>query len=240
VPGDSTAYAGAVDYRIRKLAAHVRIRGNWLDCGCAEGFYAVALREAGADKVVGCDIIPERIAWARQHWASVAGVSFVVAAAEAMPFEDQAVDGILMNEVLEHVGHQRQSLGEAHRILKVGARLAVFSPNRWFPFEGHGATFGPVRLNFPVPFLPWLPKRLGLQFMNARNYWPRELATLVSSAGFHVDEIDFALPLFGRYRWLPDPLVQGYLKALPRLDRNPLIRRFGVSTLVVAHKPGSA
>src|SRR5205814_2326519 len=81
VPGDSTAYAGAVDYRIKKLAAHVAIRGDWLDCGSAEGFYAVALREAGADKVVGCDIIPERIAWARQHWASVAGVSTLSAPA---------------------------------------------------------------------------------------------------------------------------------------------------------------
>ena len=184
-------------------------------------------------------MVAERIEAARQKWASVDGVSFIVAAAEAVPFQDNDFDGILMNEVLEHVQDEQTSLAEMRRVLKPGGCIAVFSPNRLFPFEGHGAVFGPIRLPFPVPFLPWLPRRLAYRFMTARNYWPWELASLVSTARFKVEVIDFALPLFWTSRWLPQCVVDRYLKALPRLEGNPILRRFGVSTVVLGRKVGT-
>lgn len=236
--GDSTADPKVVEYRLGKVASLAGISGRWLDCGCAEGFYAAALRRRGASEVVGCDVVGERIEAAREKWASVDGLSFIVAAAEAVPFHDSNFDGILLNEVLEHVQDEQRSLAEMHRVLKPGGYIAVFSPNRFFPFEGHGAVFGRIRLRFPVPLLPWLPRRLAYRFMTARNYWPWELASLVSTAGFKVEGIDFALPLFWRYRWMPHWVVDRYLKALPRLEDSPMLRRFGVSTVVLARKVG--
>jgi ubiquinone/menaquinone biosynthesis C-methylase UbiE len=234
-PGHSTAVGGVVDYRLDKIDRLGLIRGHWLDCGCAEGDYTVALVRRGASSAVGTDIAPARIEAARERWADVPAVSFAVAAAGEMPFADASFDAILLNEVLEHVEDERRTLRELHRLLVPGGHLVVFSPNRWFPFEGHGL-LGPVRMGFPVPLVPWLPQRLFARWLQARNYWPYELRRLVKQAGFEIDVADFALPLLEQYEWLPPPLLRLYKRNFELLDRHRLIRRFGVSTFLVCRR----
>jgi ubiquinone/menaquinone biosynthesis C-methylase UbiE len=234
--GCSTAEAGVVEYRLGRLTSYVPVTGQWLDCGCADGSYSVALKDAGAELVVGTDIEEPRIAEARRRWAGTPGVSFMTAPAEQLPMSDASFNGALLNEVLEHVVDQERALSEIRRVLAPGGVLVVFSPNRWFPFEGHGAVIGPLKLWFPVPLHPWLPQRLTARTMTARNYWPRQLAGIIRDAGFAVHEVDYALPLFTKYQWLPRRAQRWYSEALPRLERSRLIRQFGVSTIVVARK----
>lgn len=238
--GYSTAEAGVVDYRLARIASYVPITGRWLDCGCAEGDYTAALKAAGASSVVGTDIESSRVAEAERRWASVAGLEFVTAAAEDLPLPDASVDAVLLNEVLEHVADQQGTLSELSRVLVPGGALVVFSPNRWFPFEGHGAKIGSRGVGFPVPLMPWLPQRLTARLMTARNYWPWQLAAVVRDAGFEVEHLDYALPLFTKYPWLPRPALRWYADALPRLDSRRWIRKFGVSTVVIAKKPAGA
>jgi ubiquinone/menaquinone biosynthesis C-methylase UbiE len=237
--GGCTAEAGVVEYRLGRVRALTPVAGRWLDCGCAEGSWAAALLDAGADAVLAADIESDRIAEAQRRWANISNLDFVVASAEDLPVEDAALDGVLLNEVLEHVGDQDATLAELHRVLKPGGVLIVFSPNRWFPFEGHGAVFGRLRFMHPVPLMPWLPQRLTWRTMTARNYWPGQLADIVRRGGFAVEAVDFALPLFTKYRWMPGPMLRWYARAMPRLDQVRAFRRFGVSTLVVARKPAA-
>lgn len=234
-PGHSTAYGRSVEYRLGKLARLGLIRGAWLDCGCAEGQYTLGLLRQGASEAIGTDINEDAVKNSRRLYAREPHLSFAVAAAEAMPFDEGCFDGILLNEVLEHVDDERRTLVEMHRLLRPGGHLVVYSPNRWFPFEGHGLT-GPVRMPFPVPLVPWLPAALTGRWMQARNYWPGELQKLVAAAGFNIVHVAFAWPLFSQYRWLPDSLIRAYGKVLPFLERLPVVRRFGVSTLIVGEK----
>jgi SAM-dependent methyltransferase len=187
--------------------------------------------------VDGIDIEPDRVEAAARRWAHEPRLAFRAAEAEALPFGDATFDGVLLNEVLEHVRDQRAALREVRRVLVDGGNLVVFSPNRWFPFEGHGAILGPLRVGKPVPLLPWLPQRLTARTMSARNYWPHQLALIVASAGLEVEVIDFALPLFTKYPWMPRGAITWYTRAFSRLDRIRLVRRFGVSTFVLASKP---
>jgi SAM-dependent methyltransferase len=189
----------------------------------------------GATSAVGTDIDENALAQARRLSEAEPRVSFAVAAAETMPFDDGIFDGVLLNEVLEHVQDERQALAEIHRLLRPRAFLALFSPNRWFPFEGHGLS-GPVRMPFPVPLVPWLPIALTGRWMQARNYWPSQLRRLVAAAGFEIVHVEFAWPLFSQYRWLPAGVVRVYEIALPVLERVPVVRRFGVSTLIVGRR----
>jgi ubiquinone/menaquinone biosynthesis C-methylase UbiE len=239
-PGDSTAFGGMLDYRLDKVAGLRRIEGRWLDCGCAEGDYTAELIRRGAGEAVGTDVLAPRVEEARTRWSDVAALSFVVAPAEEMPFADESFDAVLLNEVLEHVEDERRTLREIQRVLVPGGYLFLLSPNRWFPFEGHGAVVGGFVLNFPIPLLPWLPSSLTEPVMRARNWWPGELRSLVEEAGFEVATVDFVLPQFGRYAWLPPFLLRLYEKHSASLEQRRWIRRFGVSTLVAAHKPGPA
>ena len=234
-PGGSTAAGGVVQYRLDKVARVAALKGRWLDCGCCDGDYTVSLLKHGVDTATGTDIDPDRIRSAKRRWPGV-NAEFLAAAAESLPFPDQHFDGVLLNEVLEHVQDQEHTLAELRRVLAPGGLLVVFSPNRWLPFEGHGMVVGAHNIGSPVPLLPWLPRRLTLPVMKARNYWPHELQTLVAHAGLEVFHLDFALPLFSHYRWLPESAIRHYQANLPRLERSPLFRRFGVSTLVIARR----
>lgn len=99
-----------LDYRIGKLKRFGLPSGAWLDCGCGDGRYAAALLDAGATSVIGIDPDHARIDHAREFHAGRQALTFDVAGSEALPIADAAMDGVLHNEVLEHVPDEAYSL----------------------------------------------------------------------------------------------------------------------------------
>jgi SAM-dependent methyltransferase len=235
-PGGSTASPLNLAYRLAKIQKHVLLKGKWLDYGCADGAYTVGLASLGAESVVGVDVIEDRVADAGKLAQGGSGVEFFHVLAESLPFADASFDGVLMNEVLEHVRNEGLTLKEIHRVLRTEGHLVVMSPNRWFPFEGHGGRIGNLQLRHPVPLLPWLPRRIGQRFMHARNYWPYELRDLIADHGFLIRKVDFVWPVLEIYPWLPSALIRLYQKLIPWFEQIPLLNRFGVSILVAAQK----
>jgi ubiquinone/menaquinone biosynthesis C-methylase UbiE len=234
--GASTALPKNLTHRLDKLDERYLINGRWLDCGCADGGYTVAMLERGASHVIGIDIEADRLAQAQRRPAR-GDAGYAGAVAEALPFPNASFDGVLMNEVLEHVADEEQALREVLRVLRPGGHLVLMSPNRWFPFEQHGMRIDETKIDIPIPLLPWLPARLASPFMRARNYWPWQLCELVERAGFELWECAWVFPVFEKYRWLPDSFIRRYQGVLPTLERIPLLQRFGVSTFIVARRP---
>ena len=78
---------------------------------------------------------------------------------EWLPFPDNSFDLILSHEVLEHVQDDRQAVSEIVRTLGPGGRLALFVPNRGYPFETHGIYWhGQYRFG-NIPLVNYLPRR---------------------------------------------------------------------------------
>ena len=237
-PGAATAVPSNVKYRLGKLHDLGLLTGEWLDCGCADGGYTTALVDAGVKSAIGIDTQEERIVQAHRLEREHFPVQFVCASAESLPFPEESFDGVLLNEVLEHVTDEVQTLREIFRVLRPGGYLIVMSPNRWFPFEGHGMHVGQREINFPIPLLPWIPGQIARRFMRARNYWPGELRGLIRNEGFHIHVAGFVFPMFEVFPWLPDPLIKPYRKLVPLFEKFPFIQRFGVSNFIVARKQG--
>lgn len=233
-PGDSTAVGRIVSYRLTKLRELGVLHGSWLDCGSADGGYAGALLDHGASSAVGVELDPARVEEARRRRPHV---EFVVGIAEQLPFDDCSFDGVLLNEVLEHVADERAALREIRRVLRPGGALALYSPNRWFPVEGHGVQWHGRLFDHPAPLVPWLPYRVTRMFLRARNYWPWELRQLCERAGLETIAVGTAFPQFEIYRWLPRSLIALYHRVLPALERTPVVRWLGVSVLIVARRP---
>lgn len=237
-PGLSTGQPEIVKYRLDKLTRSLKIRGDWLDCGGFDGHYAVGLLKRGASTVTLTDIDATRVDVARRRWGEEPRMRFSACPAENMPFEDACFDGVLLNEVFEHVVDERQTLAEIRRVLRPGGVLALFSPNRWFPLEGHGLRVGQRRIHAPAPLIPWLPKRLTKPYVKARNYWPRELLAHVRAAGLRPRRPQFVFPMMVNYPWMPARLIGPYQRNVTKLDRLPILNRLGgVSTLVIAERP---
>ena len=231
-PGRNTAIPTNVAYRVGRIAPY--LAGRWLDYGCAEGGYASALLSHGASAVVGVDVEPRRITEASAR--RISDAAFYVFDGYRLEFPDESFDGTFMNEVLEHVADEEKSLSDIFRVLKPNGYLILMSPNRWFPIEGHAVTIGGFRFG-PAPLIPWLPERLTRSWTDARNYWPHQLVAHVRKAGFSVKQVGFIWPVLEQYPWLPAPLISAYRRRMNRLDKVRGLRRFGLSTLIIAVKP---
>jgi SAM-dependent methyltransferase len=77
-------------------------------------------------------------------------IAYVQGDACALPFPDLAFDLVFSNAVIEHVGGRERQQAFVREALRVGSRVFITTPNRWFPIEVH------TRL----PFVHWLPEGL--------------------------------------------------------------------------------
>ncbi len=98
----------------------------------------------------------------RRHYPESA---YVQGDALALPFPDGAFDVVFSNAVIEHVGAAEQQRRFVAEALRVGRRVFLTTPNRWFPLEVH------TRL----PFVHWLPDAAaGRAYDLAGMAWARE------------------------------------------------------------------
>src|SRR5512140_1015153 len=113
-------------------AAGERVKGSVLENGCGVGMYLERLARAGG-QATGLEYDFERAVEASRR-----SPRLVNAAGEHLPFPSAAFDLILSHEVIEHVVDDRAAVTEMVRVLKPGGRIALFCPNRGYPFETHG------------------------------------------------------------------------------------------------------
>jgi SAM-dependent methyltransferase len=214
-------------------AAGERVKGQILENGCGVGMYVEHLAAYGGT-VFGLEYDFERAADARQHSPHILN-----AAGEDLPFPGRTFDLILSHEVIEHVQDDRLAVAEMLRTLKPGGRIALFCPNRGYPFETHGL-FWHGQYHFGnQPFVNYLPRRWRDRLApHVRVYSRRDLQKLFD--GLPVTFIERTV-VFGAY----DNLIARFgrlgkfLRALLQfLERTPL-RGLGLSHFWVIEKKAS-
>jgi SAM-dependent methyltransferase len=99
--------------------------GRVLDVGCRYGALTRAYLEG--NEVVGLDA--DRGALAE---AAALGIELVWAdAGEPLPLDDDSFDVVVLGELLEHMPLPKQTVAEAHRVLRPGGRLVGSVPNAY-------------------------------------------------------------------------------------------------------------
>ena len=164
--------------RRRKLALFLEVMGltpatTVLDVGVDE----VSLGDAGGQS--GCtthNLLEERYPWPERLTAlglhdgarfreRCPQIAYVQGDACALPFADGAFDVVHSNAVIEHVGGRERQEAFVREAVRVGRRVFVTTPNRWFPIEVH------TRL----PLVHWLPEGpAGRAYDLAGKSWARE------------------------------------------------------------------
>jgi SAM-dependent methyltransferase len=101
-----------------------------LEIGCGTGLFTNVFAATGA-RVVAIDVCPPLLekAVARNIDGDVA---FQIEDAEQMSFGDQTFDAVIGSSVLHHLD-VGQTIGEMHRVLKPGGRIAFAEPNMMNP-----------------------------------------------------------------------------------------------------------
>jgi len=120
-----------------------------LDAGCGEGYGAHLLAEV-AQKVIGADIDPSAIDWARVNYPD-SNIEFVQTELTRTHLPSQTFDLICSSQVIEHIKNQTHFVAEMKRLLKPGGVLIIATPNLEFFPEGynpfHYREFRPAELN---------------------------------------------------------------------------------------------
>ena len=111
-----------------------------VDIGCGAGGKSLFYTSQGAKEVIGVEIL-EKYETEALSLANELGLSdkfsFVAADAAKLPFEDNSIDTIIMNDAMEHVACPEAVLDECLRVLKKGGRLFVNFPPINHPFGAH-------------------------------------------------------------------------------------------------------
>ena len=204
-------------------AAGELVGGDILDNGCGVGMYVKHLGEHGG-RVFGLEYEFERLLEAR-----AVSPLLTCAAGENLPYPAERFDLVLSHEVLEHVENDRQVLEEIMRVLRTGGLLALFVPNRGYPFETHGIYWRGKYHFGNKPLVNYLPTFLRNKLApHVRAYTRRDLNRLF--AGLPVRFLRRTV-IFGAY----DNLINRFgalgrflRRFLQALEQTPL-RIFGLS-----------
>jgi len=100
-----------------------------LDVGCGTG---AAVRRASPEvaRAVGIDLSSGMIEEAGRLAAGLTNVSFDIASAAHLPFDDGAFSALLCTSSFHHYPDPDAVVGEMARVLAPGGRIAIADPNR--------------------------------------------------------------------------------------------------------------
>ena len=113
------------------LIETVRVSGQVLDVGAADGQYIEPWRGLGAD-VVAVDIDDARVGQLRQRYGDIDRVHIVQASIAQLPFVDRAFDVVWASEILEHL----PTLAPLSELERVSDRLVIATmPAPWGPYR---------------------------------------------------------------------------------------------------------
>jgi SAM-dependent methyltransferase len=220
------------DRRLNLIRQYATLDGaRILDIGCGLGVYVRKFREF-SDSVCGIDIDPKRL---REGARTTPGL--MLAVGEHLPFRDATFDVVVLNEVIEHVTNDAETMRETERILRPGGRVVIYAPNRLYPFETHGIYLGKRFVFGNIPFINWLPDPARNRLVpHARAYTKRGIRKTYRGLRMRPLVESYVYPGFDNVIARRRRLGRVLREVLYRAERTPL-RAFGLSHFVVLEKP---
>ncbi len=149
-----------------------KVKGRFLDIGCAKGDVLEAARDMGAD-VYGIELNPEFVKICKDKNLNVR-----CGTVEDSACPDNYFDIIWMSQIIEHLPSPRNSLKEIGRILKPGGRLCIFCPNRGSYLS---KLFGKYWHGWHIPF-------------HYYAYTKETITKLATECGFKVERLSATTP----------------------------------------------
>lgn len=133
--------ADTIKFYLQKYTIEEMFAGKTVaDIGCGAAGKSLYYAANGAQKVYGVEILGKYQAEADKLAAQLGladKFAFVCADAAHLPFDDDSIDTMIMNDAMEHVDEPEAVLWECRRVLKKGGRLYVNFPPYHHPFGTH-------------------------------------------------------------------------------------------------------
>jgi len=223
------------DRRLDLIRRYVPLEGRRiLDIGCGIGTYVTKLLQF-SDEVFGVDIDEHKVEIAARSLSNIAH-----APAECLPYPDNYFDVILLNEVIEHVESDRNTIHEAYRCLRPGGSIIIFAPNRLYLFETHGFFLGKRFVFRLLPLVNYTPDVIRNVFCHhVRIYTQRGVRRLFAKLDVDFVVCSHIFPGFDNIAARHHRLGKTMQRVTDIIERTPL-RAFGISHFMVIRKRPAA
>lgn len=220
------------DRRLDLIRQYAPLEGaRILDIGCGLGVYVRKFQEF-SNRAYGIDIDQKRLAKGAETTPGL-----MLGVGEHLPFRSETFDVVVLNEVIEHVTDDEATMREAMRILRPGGHIAIYAPNRLYPFETHGIYVGKRYIFGNIPFVNWLPTPLRNKLVpHARAYTRAGIRRTYRNLGARVAVESYVYPGFDQIIARRKRIGSILRTVLHRAERTPL-KIFGLSHFVVLQKP---
>jgi len=215
--------------RIQKTVKMLETGEYALDIGCYIGHMTIKIAER-YKKVIGIDILPHNIKYARQLFARP-NIEYMVMDAQniASNFKAETFDCVVLTEVLEHIANPYLLIQSCHRLLKKDGIMIVSTPNA-LSLKSYIDYLTLRSITHAVKRLESTEMGVGTQVDHIFNWDPFSLARFFIMSGFKIKKLDFAgayLP--DKIRWLARILLRRDL-AEPKWLL-PILGRFACQTI---------
>ena len=152
--------------------------GAIVEFGCGTGYWTKVIA-ANAQQVIATDLSDDMLEVAQNQLRGIRNVRIQKADCTKVPLLEEGCDSVFMANLLHVIDRPLQCLREGHRILRDGGVLIAID------FTSYGMRVSQkVRLGLRYLAKWGLPPRQGRDGMS-----PDELALLVESAGFKVQDV---------------------------------------------------
>lgn len=202
-----------------------------LNLGCALGIIDLRLAK-DFKKVVGIDIDKDAVTYAKKNHKRK-NLTFNYGDGTHLKYRDNSFDVITCMHIYEHVPNDRKLFKQIYRVLKPGGICYLAAANKLWPMEPH----------YRLPFLSWLPKKLGDQYVrltgrgksyyeSLRTYWGLKKITGDFVVFDYTDKVLSSPSVFG----FDDILPKGSLKATIAKIISPLATYFAPTFFWILEK----
>ena len=209
------------------IRPYLKVGSQLLEIGCGAGNLLLQATVRGSYPVAldlsmqALTFVRSRLEEAQSSNEAPGGFACIQAFGEALPWEDESFDCILMSEVIEHLEMPQISVREAVRVLSPGGRLLITTPNY--------RSFWPL-MEWTVDRLNMAPKMAGEQHIS--RFHLSSLKQVLVESGI---EIEYAGSIYSLSPFLSLVSLEGAKRQLQReLDRCSAL---GMILVVVAVKP---
>lgn len=196
--------------------------GMIADLGCGSGVFTQLLSNRGY-QVMGIDLSQTLTRYAHHQ----TGLSFFQGDVETLPFKSNSLDGVVLSALIHHLPNPNKCFKEVYRVLKPGAKMVGFDPNRLNPFMY-------LYRDKSSPFY----SSKGVT-ENERPIMASALAKTLTESGFTRVGMEYVSGL--SYRYIASPMMRKILPIYNTLDHiiftPPFLKKHRVFVFSHAQKP---
>ncbi len=224
--------------RLALIERYVKLENSRaLDLGCGVGEYVRAFERKGAKSIgLDIDLVRLREACKRSGIAHREHPQFLAGAGETLPFKNESLDVVVLNEVIEHVDNDQATLSEVSRTLRDNGHCVIFAPNKLYPFETHGIYLGKRYIFGNIPLINWLPRSLRNRLVpHARVYKQSDWSRLIKGIDLEIIHHGYVFAGYDNIaaRW---PRLAQIVRAISYWAEGNYLGRFGLSHFVILRR----